>query len=147
MAESCVKNIYVLYTHHGLISTYVLETMIIYIFQVFRTLLRGPLEVSGQIRFLDYFSRFDSDKYCVSLNGLVILSSLPQVIVKKPDIDAARPLLSEEYLKCYVERISRGVMGPVSSPRPFLKKHLNIMDPLKENNNLGRSVSQESVQS
>ncbi|KAL5709885.1 hypothetical protein ACHQM5_020515 [Ranunculus cassubicifolius] len=139
----CYYESRVLGAHHGLISTYALETMIIYIFQVFRTPPRGPLE--ALYRFLDYFSRFDWDKYCVSLNGPVILSSLPQVIVKKPDIDAAPPLLSEEYLKSYVERISRGVMGPESSPRPFLKKHLNIMDPLKENNNLGRSVSQGMI--
>ncbi|KAL5713273.1 hypothetical protein ACHQM5_015365 [Ranunculus cassubicifolius] len=48
----CYYESRILGAHHGLISTYALETMIIYIFQVFRTPPRGPLEVSGQIRYL-----------------------------------------------------------------------------------------------
>lgn len=28
-------------------------------------------------KFLEYFSKFDWDKYCISLNGPVLLSSLP----------------------------------------------------------------------
>jgi hypothetical protein len=33
--------------HHGLISTYALETLVLYIFHVFPSSLRGPLKVSS----------------------------------------------------------------------------------------------------
>lgn len=33
--------------HHGLISTYALETLVLYIFHVFHSSLRGPLKVSN----------------------------------------------------------------------------------------------------
>ena len=34
-------------------------------------------------RFLDYFSKFDWDSYCISLNGPVRKSSLPDIVGKR----------------------------------------------------------------
>jgi hypothetical protein len=102
--------------HHGLISTYALEILILYIFNLFHKSLHGPLEVSlgwnycfrhlktsldngnddiychllfpsyQQVlyRFLEYFSKFDWDNYCISLNGPVAVSSLPNLIGALP---------------------------------------------------------------
>lgn len=33
-------------------------------------------------RFLDYFSKFDWENYCISLNGPVLKSSLPDIVGK-----------------------------------------------------------------
>ncbi|KAF3778655.1 hypothetical protein EJ110_NYTH42653 [Nymphaea thermarum] len=77
----CYYESRILGAHHGLISTYALETLVLYIFHHFYSSLHGPLEVL--YRFLDYFSKFDWDKYCVSLNGPVPISSLPELTGKK----------------------------------------------------------------
>ena len=41
----CYYESRILGAHHGLISTYALETLVLYIFNVFHSNLRGPLEV------------------------------------------------------------------------------------------------------
>ncbi|KAL5974766.1 hypothetical protein ACLOJK_031437 [Asimina triloba] len=139
-------------------------------------------------RFLDYFSKFDWDKYCVSLNGPVAVSSLPEIVdlwkaletifaacvmlallcefwtiyqtgssfahplpesqcffndftVEAPQNDGGELLLSKEFLRNCVEMFSVPSRGLENNTRSFPRKHLNIVDPLKENNNLGRSVS------
>ena len=50
-------------------------------------------------------------------------------------------LLSNDFLKGCVERFSVPSRGYETNHRTFQPKHLNIVDPLKDNNNLGRSVS------
>ncbi|KAG2686166.1 hypothetical protein I3760_10G164800 [Carya illinoinensis] len=70
----CYYESRILGAHHGLISTYALETLVLYIFHHFHTSLNGPLAVL--YKFLDYFSNFDWDSYCISLNGPVRISSL-----------------------------------------------------------------------
>lgn len=49
-------------------------------------------------------------------------------------------LLSEAFLKRSLETFSVPSRGLDANPKSFTPKHLNIIDPLKENNNLGRSV-------
>ncbi|KAK9125901.1 hypothetical protein Scep_014747 [Stephania cephalantha] len=91
-------------------------------------------------KFLDYFSKFDWDNYCVSLNGPVCLSSLPEIVAEVPDNGGGPLLLSKDFLRNCVETFCVSSKGFESS-RPFPQKHLNIIDPLKENNNLGRSIN------
>lgn len=111
----CYYESRILGSHHGLISTYALETLILYIFNLFHSSLNGPLAVSVcrvleslsvlpilynnlcngfefskifafvQVlyKFLDYFSKFDWENYCVSINGPVCKSSLPRIVGKK----------------------------------------------------------------
>ncbi|GLT32429.1 hypothetical protein SLA2020_070980 [Shorea laevis] len=135
----CYYESRILGAHHGLISTYALETLVLYIFHLFHSSLDGPLAVL--YKFLDYFSKFDWDNYCISLNGPIHISSLPEVVVETPENGGADLLLSNDFLKDCLERFSVPSKGFETNLRTFPQKHLNIVDPLKENNNLGRSVS------
>ncbi|KAK6145212.1 hypothetical protein DH2020_022032 [Rehmannia glutinosa] len=91
-------------------------------------------------RFLDYYSQFDWENYCISLKGPVCKSSLPDVAVKMPEGGWNDMLLSEKFMENCLELFSVPSRGLEANPRAFQTKHLNIIDPLRENNNLGRSV-------
>ncbi|KAG4382983.1 hypothetical protein GLYMA_14G203800v4 [Glycine max] len=134
----CYYESRVLGAHHGLISTYALETLVLYIFHQFHVSLDGPLAVL--YRFLDYFSKFDWDNYCVSLKGPVGKSSPPNIVAEVPE-NGGNTLLTEEFIRSCVESFSLPSRGADLNLRAFPQKHLNIIDPLKENNNLGRSVN------
>ncbi|KAL0460361.1 UNVERIFIED_CONTAM: hypothetical protein Slati_0663300 [Sesamum latifolium] len=134
----CYYESRILGAHHGLISTYALETLILYIFHLFHSSLSGPLAVLH--RFLDYYSQFDWENYCISLKGPVCKLSLPDIVVKMPESGRKDLLLSEEFLENCIEMFSVSSRGLEAQPKAFQTKHLNIIDPLKENNNLGRSV-------
>ncbi|KAK4582217.1 hypothetical protein RGQ29_025400 [Quercus rubra] len=135
----CYYESRILGAHHGLISTYALETLVLYIFHLFHASLNGPLAVL--YKFLDYFSKFDWDNYCISLTGPVRLSSLPELVAETPENDGSELLLSNDFLKGCLEMFSFPARGYETNSRTFPPKHFNIVDPLKENNNLGRSVS------
>ncbi|KEH35564.1 putative polynucleotide adenylyltransferase [Medicago truncatula] len=133
----CYYESRILGAHHGLLSTYAVEILVLYIINCFHSSVRGPLEVL--YRFLDYYSKFDWKKNYVTIYGPQALSSLPE-IVEKPECDGGEFLLSKELLKhykdmCFVPKAS------VTSPREFSIKFINILDPLKNDNNLGRSVN------
>ncbi|KAK4407651.1 hypothetical protein Sango_0346100 [Sesamum angolense] len=134
----CYYESRILGAHHGLISTYALETLILYIFHLYHSSLSGPLTVL--YRFLDYYSQFDWEKYCISLKGPVCKSSLPDIVVETPESGWNNLMLSEEFLENCMEMFSVSSRTPEGNPKAFQAKHLNIIDPLKENNNLGRSV-------
>ncbi|KAK2983663.1 hypothetical protein RJ640_023197 [Escallonia rubra] len=72
----CYYESRILGAHHGLISTYALETLVLYIFHVFNSSFSGPLEVL--YRFLEFFSKFDWENFCISLCGPVPICSLPE---------------------------------------------------------------------
>ncbi|GJQ97480.1 hypothetical protein Tco_0008619 [Tanacetum coccineum] len=121
--------------HVGLISTYGLETLVLYIFHVFHIELDGPLSVL--YKFLEYFSTFDWDNYGISLMGPVRLSEMPRIVAERPPNSNAL-LLNVGFLR----RCSETLSVPMRPRDVFSKKHLNIVDPLNDRNNLGRSVSQ-----
>ncbi|KAK7329211.1 hypothetical protein VNO77_23361 [Canavalia gladiata] len=75
--ESCLLG-----ASHGLISTYALETLVLYIFNVYNNTFAGPLEVLYQ--FPEFFNKFDWDNYCLSLWGPVPISSLPNIRTQPP---------------------------------------------------------------
>ncbi|XWS35401.1 hypothetical protein CRYUN_Cryun21dG0123200 [Craigia yunnanensis] len=135
----CYYESRILGAHHGLISTYALETLVLYIFHLFHSSLDGPLAVL--YKFLDYFSKFDWENYCISLNGPIHISSLPDVVVEAPENGGGDLLLSNDFLRECVDMCSVPSRGFETNSRTFPQKHLNIVDPLRENNNLGRSVS------
>ncbi|KAG0473573.1 hypothetical protein HPP92_015430 [Vanilla planifolia] len=111
----CYYESRILGAHHGLISTYALEILIL---------------------------KFDWDNYCISLHGPVSLSSLPELSVEKVEDESGDRLPTEEFLlRNCIETFSIPLRASESNCRTFTKKHLNIVDPLRENNNLGRSVS------
>lgn len=134
----CYYESRILGAHHGLISTYALETLVLYIFHLYHSSLCGPLVVL--YRFLEYYSKFDWENYCISLKGPVCKSSLPDIVVKVPEDGWTDLMFSEQFLENCMDMfsVSRELEG---KPKAFQPKHLNIIDPLKENNNLGRSVS------
>ncbi|KAL5197187.1 hypothetical protein ABZP36_000699 [Zizania latifolia] len=136
----CYHESFILGAHHGLISTYALETLVLYIFNIFHKSLHGPLEVL--YKFLEYFSKFDWNKYCISINGPVRLSSLPNLTVEPSGVHDE--LLFGKILEGSIDRLF--VLPEVSdgSSMDFRLKHLNIIDPLKRSNNLGISVSKGS---
>ncbi|XP_027112355.1 uncharacterized protein [Coffea arabica] len=134
----CYYESRILGAHHGLISTYALETLVLYIFHLFHSSLHGPFAVL--YRFLDYFSKFDWENYCISLNGPVCKSSLPEIVAQTPHNEGTELLLSDEFLRNCMEMFSVRSRDLETNSRLFLPKHLNIIDPLKEYNNLGRSV-------
>ncbi|KAL3649207.1 hypothetical protein CASFOL_005610 [Castilleja foliolosa] len=134
----CYYESRILGAHHGLISTYALEVLVLYVFHHFHSLLSGPL--SALYRFLDYYSKFDWENYCISLKGPVCKSSLPNIVVNMPEGERNDLLLSEEFLENCLELFSVPSRGLDTNPRAFQPKHFNIIDPLRENNNLGRSV-------
>ncbi|KAI3993649.1 hypothetical protein MKX01_002662 [Papaver californicum] len=135
----CYYESRILGAHHGLISTYALETLVLYIFHLFHSSLNGPLAVL--YRFLDYYSKFDWDTYCISLNGPVNVTSLPEIVAEAPDNGGGELLLTEEFLRRCANMFALPSKGLETNSRAFTQKYLNIVDPLKENNNLGRSVS------
>ncbi|KAK6927186.1 hypothetical protein RJ641_008905 [Dillenia turbinata] len=134
----CYYESRILGAHHGLISTYALETLVLYVFHLFHSSLNGPLSVL--YRFLYYFSKFDWENNCIRLSGPVRKSSLPNIMAEMPINDGHDMLLQEEFLRnCFL--FSVPPKGHEANTRTFPLKHLNIVDPLRENNNLGRSVN------
>ncbi|KAE8660503.1 hypothetical protein F3Y22_tig00116951pilonHSYRG00291 [Hibiscus syriacus] len=132
----CYYESRILGAHHGLISTYALETLVLYIFHVYNKPFSGPLEVL--YRFLEFFSKFDWENFCVSLLGPVPVSSLPDISAEPPRRDGGELLLSKYFLDTCS---SRYAVCQENQGQPFTCKYFNVIDPLRVNNNLGRSVS------
>ncbi|KAL9270826.1 hypothetical protein AKJ16_DCAP22775 [Drosera capensis] len=137
----CYYESRILGAHHGLISTYALETLVLYIFHVFNNTFAGPLEVL--YRFLEFFSNFDWDNFCLSLWGPVPISSLPDVTAEPPRKDGGELNLSQYLVNlCRIQyTVSLDGQENQGQGTPFISKHFNVIDPLRVNNNLGRSVS------
>ncbi|WOL01704.1 hypothetical protein Cni_G10421 [Canna indica] len=135
----CYYESRILGAHHGLISTYALETLVLYIFHVFNNSFAGPLEVL--YRFLEFFSNFDWDNYCVSLWGPVPINLLPEMTAEPPRKDNGKLLFSKTFLDSCTAIYSVTPGGQENQIQPFVSKHFNVVDPLRTNNNLGRSVS------
>ncbi|KAI3741372.1 hypothetical protein L1987_59044 [Smallanthus sonchifolius] len=135
----CYYESRILGAHHGLISTYALETLVLYIFHVFNNSFAGPLEVL--YRFLEFFSNFDWDNFCVSLWGPVPINSLPDVTAESPRKDSGELLLNKLFLDACSAVYAVFPSGQDNQGQSFISKHFNVVDPLRVSNNLGRSVS------
>ncbi|KAK7282426.1 hypothetical protein RIF29_11178 [Crotalaria pallida] len=133
----------ILGAHHGLLSTYAVEVLVLYIINRFHSSVHGPLEVL--YKFLDYYSKFDWDTNYISIDGPKALSTLPE-IVESPECDRAGFLLSREFLNSYRDMCFVQARASETKTNEFPTKFMNISDPLKSNNNLGRSVSKGSFQ-
>ncbi|PKU72128.1 uncharacterized protein LOC110099415 isoform X1 [Dendrobium catenatum] len=134
----CYYESRILGAHYGLISTYALETMIIYIFHVFDNSFTGPLEVL--YRFLEIFSNFDWENFCVSIWGPVPVHSLPEIAVMPPRKDKSEFYRKKFFLESHSMFIDGLACGQHCQRRSFVPKYLNVVDPLCVHNNLGRSV-------
>ncbi|XP_050153222.1 uncharacterized protein LOC126627738 isoform X5 [Malus sylvestris] len=134
----CYYESRILGAHYGLIAAYGLETLVLFIVNRFHSSLHGPLEVL--LIFLEYYSTFDWENYALSINGPVALASLPEIIVT-PQNEGEEFLLSEEFVRECRLAFPDPAAAEADSVDEFPIKFLNIVDPLKDNNNLGRSVS------
>ncbi|OIW15254.1 hypothetical protein TanjilG_16504 [Lupinus angustifolius] len=95
--------------------------------------------IQGEVlfRFLDFFSKFDWKNYIISLWGPIPISALPNTMAEPPRKDCGQLLLGRDVLIAW-----KACYGFTRrSQEPFVSKHLNIVDPLCEKNNLGRSIS------
>ncbi|KAL2479232.1 protein kinase family protein [Forsythia ovata] len=92
-------------------------------------------------RFLEFFSNFDWDNFCVSLWGHVPIRSLPDVTAEPPRKDSGELLFSKLFLDACSSVYVVFPGGHENNGQPFVSKHFNVIDPLRVNNNLGRSVS------
>eukprot|EP00201_Polytomella_parva_P012028 CAMPEP_0175060644 /NCGR_PEP_ID=MMETSP0052_2-20121109/13138_1 /TAXON_ID=51329 ORGANISM="Polytomella parva, Strain SAG 63-3" /NCGR_SAMPLE_ID=MMETSP0052_2 /ASSEMBLY_ACC=CAM_ASM_000194 /LENGTH=386 /DNA_ID=CAMNT_0016326399 /DNA_START=104 /DNA_END=1261 /DNA_ORIENTATION=- len=152
----CYYESRVLGAHHGLISTYALETLVLYVFNLYHREIESPIDV--MLRFLVEFSSFSWGTHCLSLQGPIPLSSFPNPRPEPPEALQRDPLLTEDFMMRAFRACSQlpfggggggGSLGSSSFPpfpdegaaRTFPLKHLNIQDPLLLTNNLGRSVS------
>ncbi|KAE8709430.1 Alpha/beta-Hydrolases superfamily protein [Hibiscus syriacus] len=89
----CYYESRILGAHHGLISTYALETLVLYIFHVYNKPFSGPLEVL--YRFLEFFSKFDWENFVLAY--WVLFQLVP--------CQTYRRNLLEEMESCYLANI------------------------------------------
>ncbi|MED6139819.1 hypothetical protein PIB30_087557 [Stylosanthes scabra] len=134
----CYYESRILGAHHGLLSTYAVEILVLYIINLYHSSLRGPLEVL--CKFLDFYSAFDWESNYVTIDGPKPLSSLPEII-ETLECERSGFLLDKEFLKNYRDMCSILAKESETKTQEFPTKYLNILDPLRNNNNLGRSVS------
>ncbi|KAK7317023.1 hypothetical protein RJT34_00902 [Clitoria ternatea] len=138
----CYYESRILGAHHGLLSTYAVETLVLYIINRFHASVLGPLEVL--YRFLDYYSTFDWDHNYIGIYGPVALSTLPE-IAEIPESDRGEFLLQKEFLRNYRDMCSFSARSSETVVHEFPTKFMNILDPLRDDNNLGRSVSRANL--
>ncbi|KAM0851863.1 hypothetical protein ACQ4PT_052146 [Festuca glaucescens] len=127
-------------SNKGLLSTYAVEVLILYILNLYHKSVNGPLEVL--YKFLEFYSKFDWDKHCVTLNGPVPTPP-PRRNFTEPDAFNDEILLSKESLKSSLDKL---IVLPIGSDRldaEFVRMYVNILDPLQGDNNLGRSISED----
>ncbi|XP_024016664.1 uncharacterized protein LOC18026715 [Eutrema salsugineum] len=124
----------------GLISTYALAILVLHIINISYSSLSGPLAVL--FKFLEYYRTFDWDNYCITVNGQVPISSLPDIT----ETGQQEVFLNETFLRECMELYSVPTKTVEANGQHFPVKHLNIVDPLKHSNNLGRSVTQGNLQ-
>ncbi|KAL8139927.1 hypothetical protein V2J09_005948 [Rumex salicifolius] len=97
-----------------------------------------PVEVL--YRFLTFFSSFDWDNFCISLQGPVPIRSLPDMTADPPRKDGGALFLRKTFLDTCRFYYSVCPSTPEFMEK-FSAKHLYVIDFLRINNNLGRSVS------
>eukprot|EP00808_Paulinella_micropora_P012735 g34703.t1 len=142
----CLYESHILASHNSLLSTYALETLVLYILNMFSSMATTPLQVLEHC--LTHLATFDFDKYCITAVGPLKLSTLKerQSAGETSGLEdhvetskSRRPLLSLQFLRGCRERYRAPQQR--SPFRRFVPKYINIMDPLDEHNNLGRSVN------
>eukprot|EP00850_Spirogloea_muscicola_P013668 SM000094S24685 [mRNA] locus=s94:163593:169096:- [translate_table: standard] len=142
-AWACYES-HIIGANQGLLSTYALEILLLYIFQIYHANLCSPLQVL--LHFLNFFGTFDWDTYCLALRGPIPLDALRSSRTEYIVPSANGLLLNEEFLtQCRLLYSTTSSGWYAGGGRDFVVKHMNIMDPLLETNNLGRSVTKGKI--
>lgn len=76
----CFYESRILGSAHGLISTYGLQIMVLFIFNLFNSSIKGPFSVMHL--FLNYYDKFDWDNFGITLQGPFKIASLPNIACK-----------------------------------------------------------------
>lgn len=155
----CFYESRVLGAHHALLSTYAIETLVLYTFNHFGEGLETPLDVLHAM--LGYFATFDWEARGISLAGPVAVGGEDGEPLGPPGlVEGARGLpglgtfLKEAAAKyavlpgCAADHTSDGTdssKAGTSDRKSFRWKQVNIVDPLLPFNNLGRSVSKSNM--
>ena len=146
----CAHESRLLGSSKGLLATYALEVMLMCLFNVFHDELTRPIIVLQ--KFLEYFSGFDWDNFCVTVCGpiskdrLAVLSQQYYGEAFNPRIEieaASGRLIKGRGLggSCWLDDFrSRFCYDKALDSGSFQFKLMNIIDPMCHSNNLGRSV-------
>ncbi|KAL6784281.1 PAP8 [Auxenochlorella protothecoides x Auxenochlorella symbiontica] len=126
--------------HHGLLSSYALETLVLNVINLHHSVVHTPLQVLA--KFLEVYSSFEWERVGLSLQGALDLDALPQMKVTPQPMSQATPLLCPEFL---AEALAQYAVPAAGPPPSFPRRHINIVDALLPGNNLGRSVSKASA--
>lgn len=127
----------ILASHNALLSTYAITVLVLFILNRFHQEISEPIEIL--LKFLEYFSNFNWDDYGICIEGSLDLAQLPNIVITDT---ISNPLFEKQFL----EECQKKYDFPKYSPAPyaFQRKFLNVVDPLKATNNLGRGVSKNN---
>lgn len=128
-------------SHHNLMSTYCITTLLIYLLNVFYDELHTPAQVL--YKFLDYYSTFDWDHYGISVCGPVKLTELTESPPYKISNNSLVLKMDSKFFNNCKKQYLVQREGVLDSEKKniFYIKYMNVIDPLRDYNNLGRSVS------
>jgi hypothetical protein len=91
--------------------------------------MRPPRRHQVLYTFLDFFSKFDWEKYCLSIQGPVPLRLLPSLTPETPSVKGGL-LLSDQFLSEMVQQYQPTVgyvaLALVRNPRPSLARHSRL---------------------
>lgn len=156
----CYYEARLLGAHHGLISSYALEAMVLYALLMHgnedldKSPIHGPLDVLRV--FLALFASFPWEECCLSLQGPIPISTFPTPVADTTLLPPHPTILSDSFINGAYERYgvepslavqaAGSLRGQKEPPLQIVLplKFLNIVDPLLPSNNLGRSVSRAS---
>eukprot|EP00887_Chlorella_sp_A99_P006096 scaffold22.g6096.t1 len=97
--------------HHGLISSYALETMVLYVINFHHAELATPLDVLR--KFLRVFAEFSWETHCLSIHGPIPLRSFPHPAVDTAALPAEGLLLDEQFM---AEALQAYSVRPTAQP-------------------------------
>ncbi|KAH6555156.1 hypothetical protein KP509_1Z277500 [Ceratopteris richardii] len=93
-------------------------------------------------KFLQFFSQFDWKRYCISLLGPICLTDLHGVNMELPNTDPSTLLFNHDFISTCRHVYGVPFQGTQNLRfKNFSSKNMNIIDPLRLDNNLGRSVN------
>jgi hypothetical protein len=136
----CMYEAHILASHHSLLSSYAIETMVMFILNQYFDIAKSPLRVF--MLFMRVFTTFDWGRYALSATGPVLLTDLREKYANRTELgspaEVSGRLMNRTLIDGLVERYGKADANP---NKHFSVKFLNIVDPLDGMNNLGRSVN------
>lgn len=128
---------------HGLLSTYALEILVLFVMNCVPESRTSPIELLKQL--VLYFQNFDWENSVVTCCGVLSASRYTLLLREGNDLEEFASMkyrdliLSPEFIKNQRKELK------VESSNNYIQlKYINLADPLAPTNNLGRSVSLSS---